>query len=224
VSEGNPIARAMPDYAMPETRGTISTRLYRVSVICGAIPLIVGGTVFLLFWLTRSSLFATLGFFTVLGGVLLFGVGAISLAVFSFQVWRAGRDSFRRWRGWIGLALVLLCSNFPAAVACIEVGTDLMSTIYITVQNSGTTTIDSFEITWPGGVQEVGPIAPGASASTSFVDRIEGDVNFREVRGMAVNRGELIGDDTKLTSPNVNVVASETLRTVNGSPAAAMRP
>jgi hypothetical protein len=80
----------------------------RIGTICGLVPLTVGTAVFAGFLVTQDSWLALPGYFTMVGGLVLFAVGVV-LAVVSAR----HRGDWKRFFAALGIMLV----NFPAAAA-----------------------------------------------------------------------------------------------------------
>src|SRR5437773_2930664 len=90
-------------------------RAYRVAVICGALPLVVGVSIFLLWLITGWDWLMMAGIFTLYGGVAIFVIGAVALARFCWLACRTPEQPRRRlWPSTLGCATLLL-SNFAVA-------------------------------------------------------------------------------------------------------------
>jgi hypothetical protein len=99
-----------------------------------------------------------------------------------------------------------------------------MRTSYLTVQNAGTTRVDSFVVSWPGGSQDFGSIDAGATIKASFVVSTDGGVTFQERRGTATAEGTLHGYISSMDGDDFSVVTSEASVLVNGSLADPIEP
>jgi hypothetical protein len=94
-------------------------RAYRNALLCGACPLVVGVTIFLLWLVTRWDWLILAGLCTIVGGVVAFLIGAFSLAIYFWFGWQTPELPRRKlWRSTLGCAGLLL-SNFVAAGAII---------------------------------------------------------------------------------------------------------
>ncbi|MFI5403179.1 MAG: hypothetical protein ACHQ1G_09595 [Planctomycetota bacterium] len=91
---------------------------YRLALLCGALPLVVGVSVFLLWLVTRADGLMLLGFFVLCGGLAFFAVGVLALGRFCWLAFREPQLPARFWAATIACALLLL-SNFPVAGAII---------------------------------------------------------------------------------------------------------
>jgi len=115
-----PLAYAEPTHATPRVP------LFRVAQVCWAAPLAIGLFVTLLFLLTRENALALIGFFTLVAGVGLFGIGLVCLVVFWCLLRNCSDDDRQKWsrRSWQLFGLMLL--NFPIAFACAWLGAKLL--------------------------------------------------------------------------------------------------
>ncbi len=156
---------------------------------------------------------------TVAAGSIMFPVGSYLLAVFTFQAWRDGRETFRVWARPDALVALLLCANFPAAVAGIAAAEPIMSTYRVTVHNAGTTRVDGFQLWWPGGSRALGPIAAGSSVSADCIVTADGMMTFQQTRGTRTTSGILRGYVCRNLGSPVTVTSSETRIDVDGRPA-----
>ena len=115
-----PLTYAAPEQARPRVA------LYRVAQFCWYVPLGIGLFLTVLFVLTRAEVFAVFGFFTIFGGVALFGIGVICLIVFWCLLRNCSSEDRLNWskRAWILFGLMLL--NFPIALGCAWIGAMLL--------------------------------------------------------------------------------------------------
>ena len=91
------------------------------------------------------------------------------------------------------MTLILLLVNFPAALACIWIAGDLISSIKIHFMDESTTVVEDLHITWPGGEQRIGDLAPDDTARISFLVSGDGTVDFTARQGGEPCEGNLIG-------------------------------
>ena len=108
---------------------------YRVAVACGAIPLVTGIGVFLLWVPTRWEFFVAAGIVTIGAGLVLFTIGVITLGYFVWTSWRAGQIArARMWRLTLACGALLLV-NFPVCAA-IGMAVSVISSLYtVTITN-----------------------------------------------------------------------------------------
>jgi hypothetical protein len=146
-------------------------------VWCGALPLTFGTIVFSLWLVTRYGGFALLGLFTIVGGCILFLIGAAYLiADVAYGPPPAAPPEARGWKR-AGAALLLL-SNFPAAAAIVATVSYMESAMQVTVQNVGNTGIDRLVMTWPDGDIDFGTIPPGGTSTRTVHLQGAGKVTF----------------------------------------------
>ncbi len=94
-------------------------RAYRNALLCGACPLVVGVTIFLLWLVTGWDWLMLAGLCTIFVGVLAFLTGAFSLAIYFYFGWQTpGFPRRKLWLSTLGCAGLLL-SNFVVAGAII---------------------------------------------------------------------------------------------------------
>ena len=91
------------------------------------------------------------------------------------------------------LTFILLLANFPAALACIWIAGDEFSRVHLYIVNESTVVIEELSVTWPGGEQQVGDLAPSGRADLSFYVNGDGAVDFTAQQGGEVCAGTFIG-------------------------------
>jgi hypothetical protein len=142
--------------------------VYPAVIFLGAAPLVVGTSITVLFALTRWHGLEMAGFFAILAGL----VSVLIACFFLYSYWAEERKAGRQTRESlflrVFLAVVLLASNFPAAVACMSVAWDIRTRLNITVVNRGTTPIKSCILVTDRETKELGPIAAGGRAHYSM--------------------------------------------------------
>lgn len=118
------------DYATPGVPPSWDTRL-KSAMLCGAIPLLSGISAAIGAVVTGHVIFAVIGLMILGFGLFLFFYGLMDLIGFvREQRFRFGRlDNRVRIR--VGLILLLLISNFPAALICLGVGARAYYTLNI---------------------------------------------------------------------------------------------
>ena len=191
MNEGGPsppaTAPLVPDYARPVAGARLNNLPYlTVAVWCGALPLAVGTVVFALWLATGDRDLHAVGLLTILGGLLLFLVGTICLVADAAKSAPGGR-----WKR-AAVALLLL-ANFPAAFTFIAAAAHIEFSVTITVQNTGSATIDSFVVTVPGVTKEMGPIPPGASRRVRIHPTADGAADYTMKESGVTSTGPLIG-------------------------------
>jgi hypothetical protein len=155
-----------------------TTYLYRAALLCGALPLLTGISVFSLWAITRWSWLGEVGIYTILGGLLLFVLGTGMLLAF----WRESRRSpaYSQRQLWLRtlVAASLLLSNFPAAAAILG-GTGYLAMRYVlVVENTSPLPFRDARMSGGGNTLELGTIPPGGSVRRSFSAREEGSLEL----------------------------------------------
>ncbi len=160
-------------------------RAYRIALICGALPLVVGITVFVLWVCTDSEFFVTAGAFTVMGGLVCFVTGVLALAYYSWGAFR--QPDYPKKKAWISTlaCLGLLFSNFPAAFGLIVAAITIENRSYVVVHNETEAPLENVIIWSSGFAEALGTIPPQGKSE-------ELKLNFarsRELRIHAVSGG-----------------------------------
>jgi hypothetical protein len=140
-------------------------------------PLTVGVSIFLLWWLTRSFIFESLGFYTILGGLISVSLAFITVIGYAIVALRAKESTVKvAIRAAIVLTVILI--NFPAALACL-VGYDYTSSLYVlTVENKSSVTIQRVTVSGSCTTTNLGPISPGGKKHIKFYAESEGPLLF----------------------------------------------
>ena len=171
----------------------------KVAIFCGTSPLIFGFAALIAFVrsdaASRSESLDTwtqVGVAGLMGGVALFCVGMVALWVYLIRGRRAGLVGAELSQNAI-LTFILLLANFPAALACIWIAGDEFSRVHLYIVNESTVVIEELSVTWPGGEQQVGDLAPSGRADLSFYVNGDGAVDFTAQQGGEVCAGTFIG-------------------------------
>lgn len=168
-------------------------RSYRVALFCGAFPLLVGVSIFVLWLVTRWNWLMVAGIGTLYGGVAIVLVGVVALVRFYWLATRApGLPSRQLWRSTVACSGLLLV-NFPVALG-ITVASVAIATRYTVVIHNGSQQPLTNARVFGGGFDHTwSSIPPGGTVQESFW--VEGDdtLEFRAVSGTAVH-AETIDD------------------------------
>jgi hypothetical protein len=151
---------------------------YRVALLCGTVPLVVGLSVFLLWLLTRADGLMLLGVFVLFGGLAFFAVGVLALGRYCWLAFRESRLPARFWAATIACALLLL-SNFPAAGAIMYAADALHSRYTVVVRNESGRPLEDVRVTGGGCEVVFGLIAPGDDEQRSFWIQHDGVLRIR---------------------------------------------
>jgi len=158
-------------------------RAYRVALICGALPLLVGVSIFLLWLITRWDWLMMAGIFTLYGGVAVFFIGSIALARFCWLAFRMPELPRRRlWLSTLGCGTLLL-SNFAVAGG-ITASVIAIETHYtVIVHNTSQQPLSGVRVFGGGCEADFGTIPSGGVVRRSFWIQHDGELEFRAVSG-----------------------------------------
>ncbi len=168
-------------------------RAYRVALICGALPLLVGVSIFLLWLITRWDWLMVAGVCTLYGGVAVFLLGVLALARFC---WLASRPPDlprqRLWRSTLAGAGLLL-SNFPVAGGITATVIAIETRYTVVVHNDSQQPLDDVRVFGGGCDESLGSIQPGGTARRSFWIQHDGSLEFRALSGTTVHATTIDG-------------------------------
>jgi hypothetical protein len=145
------------EYARPKPPRIADRHWLMTAYGCGALPLIVGIATAGLYLLTYAKRLESIGLLTVIGGVVLVGVGGIA-----WLIWLINTHYFGSRRWWLQTvgALMLLLANFPGCAICMHAVMFWRFTVFNHTSVPMTVTIASIDA---GETRTIGPIAPGKS-------------------------------------------------------------
>ncbi|WZO98853.1 hypothetical protein EP7_000444 [Isosphaeraceae bacterium EP7] len=169
-------------------------RAYRVALFCGALPLLVGVAIFLLWIVTRwPLLLGPLGILALLGGVAMFPVVAIALARSCWQDFSNPDVPRRRlWLSTLGAGGLLLSNVLVVGV--LFVGVIAVHTVYsVVISNASRHRLDEVHVSGGGCEIEFGSISPGNSVRRTFWIQHDGTLILRAARGGAVSAKTISG-------------------------------
>ncbi len=162
-------------------------RALRVALLCGALPLLVGVSIFVLWLLTRWDGLVMAGFITLYAGVVVFVVGAGALGRFCWLGFRGTEWPRRRlWLATLGGAALLL-SNFAAAGGVIAAVVAVETRYTLTVRNSAAQPLTGVRVSGGGCDVDLGEIPPGAVVRRSLWIKQNGVLEFRAMSGVQVH-------------------------------------
>ncbi len=159
------------------------SRAYRVALICGAFPLFVGISIFMLWLITRWDWLMGAGLFALWGGIAIFLIGVLALARFYWLASRVPNLPRRRLRRSTLACAGLLLLNFP--VACgISVAAIAIETRYtVVIHNASRQPLENARVFGGGCDAFVGSIPPGGTVQGSFWIQHDGQLEFRALSG-----------------------------------------
>jgi hypothetical protein len=156
----------------------MNNRAYRIALLCGLTPLVLGVTVFALWLRTRSDALMIVGAFVLWGGVALFAVGAIALLVALRAASRDPSVSARRLR-WSAIACAaLLLVNFPAATVIIREVAAITATYTLEVRNESAIALENVSLHGGGCHVEWTDIGPGEQRNSTIRFDRDGTLEF----------------------------------------------
>ena len=157
-------------------------RAYRIALVCGALPLVVGFSIFLLWVVTRRDSLMLTGVYTVFGGLACFVAGAIALVRFW---WLGSRvpdmPRPRLLRATLACAALLL-SNFPAAGAILYAAVAIETCYTVELRNDSGAPLENVRVTGAGSDVSFGTVQPGESSRRGLWATREGNFVL-EIRG-----------------------------------------
>ncbi len=166
---------------------SIMIRSYRVAMICGVTPLVVGTSIFALWLVTRWDWLVLAGVYTIYGGTIIFLCGSVALARF---YWLAARQSgFPRrvlWRSTLGCGALLL-SNLVVAGGITICAVSLLTRYTVTVHNASQGSLGGVRISGGGCDEDLGTVLPGGTVRPSFRFHQDGRLEFRSGSGATVS-------------------------------------
>ena len=177
------------------------------AILCGALPLLAGGITLFVFLQSAANssdmeAWSRIGAFILMGGVALFSLGLVALGVYLLTGKRDGVSKRDLAQNAI-LTLILLMSNFPAALACVFIAGDSFSRVQLLLVNKSEVPVEDLNITWPGGEHTIDELEPQGGAEIFFHVSSDGTVDFTARQADGSCEGNLVG----YVTPNMGVQA-----------------
>ena len=182
-----PLAYASPDYAAPPIV------LYRIGLLCWAVPLVVGVGLLALYALTFARQLPGLGLLTMLAGAVLWFVGLACLFTFKHLLQRCAPDVRAAWLRRARPIILLLVLNMPVAIACAFAGMYLASHFPVTLVNATSAPITDITVTAPGQAVHVLRLDPGEKRRVLLQVEADGEVTFSATQSGAAVSGTAAG-------------------------------
>ncbi len=157
----------------------LQSRAFRLALVCGALPLIVGLVAFTVWLATRWDGLMILGYFIILGGVGLFVTGLVALGIACRNALRAGR--LPRQRIWLSTfaCLGLLLVNFPVAAVLTICAVGIETSYNVLIQNDSPFELSEVRLVGGGCDEELGSIAAGETVERRFWIETDGELMLR---------------------------------------------
>jgi hypothetical protein len=158
-------------------------RLYQLAIVCGALPLLTGISIFVLWVITKKPWLTEAGLYTLSGGAALLLIGAVALACFCWNAFRKPNTPSRRlWLATLACAGLLL-SNFPVAGGIILAVLHLESRYVVVVHNASPLPLTKVRVVGGGCERDFGTIRPGRQAQRTHWIKQDGHLKFHAVQG-----------------------------------------
>jgi hypothetical protein len=158
-------------------------RFYKIALLCGFVPLLVGISIFLLWLVVRWRWLAVAGFFTICGGFLLFLAGVIALACFCWAEFRKPNANRRRLAFAVLGCAGLLLSNFPVAGGIVATVFAIHTRYTVVIKNASELPLENVQIRGGGCDCDLGSIPPEGDANRSFWIQHQDILRFHAICG-----------------------------------------
>jgi hypothetical protein len=180
-------------------------RAYRAALACGAVPLVVGIGVFLIWLATRSYWLILPGMGTVYLGCAAFVGGVVMLRRFYRLASQTQAFPRRRLRLSVLACAALLMLNFPVAAGIMVAVTAIQTCYVVVVHNASRQPLENV-VTSGGGCEELlGHIPPGGTVRKWLWIQRDGSLEFRAVSGTSTHEAPIDGYVTNGLGGNVTV-------------------
>jgi hypothetical protein len=168
-------------------------RALKIAILCGAVPLLLGTLIYTAWRFTRWPWLETAGLFVIFAGLISVTFAAVLLVRHLYRDFRVSR-SFRT-TNWFQVMVVgaILLLNFPAATIFTVSAINLVTRYTIHVSNQSGTSIESFVVTGPGVLVELGPIASGQRVQHHLQFAGDGSLDFTARQGQSEFSDQLEG-------------------------------
>ena len=158
-------------------------RAFRIALICGVLPLLVGVSLFLVWLITRWDWLMMAGIITLYAGVAVFFIGAIALVRFCWLAFRTPDLPRRRlWLSTLGCAALLLL-NFPVAGGITASAISIVTRYTVIVKNTSQQPFSNVLVFGGGCKADFGTIPPGGVVQRSFWIQHDGELALSAVSG-----------------------------------------
>jgi hypothetical protein len=154
-------------------------RSYRVALICGACPLLIGISIFMLWLITRWDWLMLAGILTLYGGAAILLVGVLALARYGWLVFRT--PAVPRRRRWLSTLVCagLLLLNVPVAGGIAVAAIAIETRYTVVVHNASRQPLEDVRVFGGGCDESLGNIPPGSTVRQSCWIQHDGELEFR---------------------------------------------
>lgn len=149
---------------------------YKLSLICGLIPLIAGCVIFALWLSTKSPWLMIAGIYNTTIGVALFIFGFIFLYVYGKEEKKAGK-AYPKKQVLISSAILLL--NLPVAASAVYSADYIMSASTVTVVNHSAFEVSNLILIEGDLSHPFPPVSPSQTIVEKFHFKYEGAVDYK---------------------------------------------
>ena len=156
--------------------------MYRIAVICGATPLFLGLSIFLLWWWTRHEMLIVAGILTIYLGTAVVFLGTVALLRYAWTALRSDAPEGSTWRAIVG-AGALLFINFPAAAAVTAAAIAIETTYWVVIHNRTEAAFDGVRVFGAGYEAQWGRLEAGQQMKRSIRPAADGPLSFAAISG-----------------------------------------
>jgi hypothetical protein len=153
-----------------------------MALVCGALPLVLGTSVFVFWLFTGWTIFEIAGAMVLVCGPIVFLLGICFLLGYLLTTYANGRKP--AWLAVVVAAIVLL-SNFPAAAAIIMAVGHIESRYTVTIRNASQEPFTDVRLAGGGLDESLGTIAPGQTATRDLWFAADGRLDLTARLGNA---------------------------------------
>jgi hypothetical protein len=163
---------------------------YKLSLICGLTPLVLGGMIFFSWLVIRANWLMLAGGYNILAGLVFFICGLLFLLAYGQKERKKG-NAYPVKRSLISLGILL--SNFPAAVLAIYSADYVNGTSVATVINNSSFEAKDLVLSERDQSYSFPPISPGQKVTKYFHFKYEGSVYYRLSLNGSIQKGVMFG-------------------------------
>lgn len=160
-------------------------RFYRIALLCGALPLIVGIGIYILWLVTEWDPLMVAGIFTIWGGLACVAIGFVCAAIYAVKLRATGASPSPIARR-VAKPLGLMLLNLPVALIIFSLAWTTITRYELRLTNDSDAVIARFGMVAPGVEEVFDNVRPGESRSVGV--HFEGDGSFKyeaEIGGVA---------------------------------------
>lgn len=166
------------------------TRWYRLSLICGFTPLILGIVTFISWVVTGADWLQLAGILNIILGLALFACGVLFLGVYYLKARNQGNKEYLKKTA---LSLAVLVANFPAAAAALYSASYIIGTSTVVVVNNTAHDITDLVLSEREIIYKYPDIRAKQEIEQKFHFMYEGEVNYRFILDGVVLEGIMFG-------------------------------